>query len=72
MSNRVRADFEFRETKVRWNLINDLPAFAAYVIMLITSDDGEEVKIRLIFCTLIDMSSFRHIICPHCDAFQRA
>jgi putative SOS response-associated peptidase YedK len=23
----VRASFEFRETKVRWNLINDLPEF---------------------------------------------
>lgn len=27
MCNRVRADFEFRETKVRWNLFNDLPDF---------------------------------------------
>jgi putative SOS response-associated peptidase YedK len=25
--NRVRASFEFRETKVRWNLFNDLPEF---------------------------------------------
>jgi hypothetical protein len=25
MYNRVRAAFEFRETKVRWNLFNDLP-----------------------------------------------
>ena len=27
MCNRVRASFEFRETKVRWNLFNDLPGF---------------------------------------------
>jgi putative SOS response-associated peptidase YedK len=27
MCNRVRASFEFRETKVRWNLFNDLPEF---------------------------------------------
>jgi hypothetical protein len=27
MCNRVRADFEFRETKVRWTLFNDLPGF---------------------------------------------
>jgi len=27
MCNRVRADFEFRETKIRWNLFNDLPDF---------------------------------------------
>jgi hypothetical protein len=29
MCNRVRASFEFRETKVRWNLFNDLPEFKA-------------------------------------------
>ncbi len=27
MCNRVRASFEFRETKIRWNLFNDLPDF---------------------------------------------
>ena len=27
MYNRVRASFEFRETKVRWNLLNDLQDF---------------------------------------------
>ena len=27
MCNRVRASFEFRETKIRWNLFNDLPEF---------------------------------------------
>jgi len=27
MCNRVRASFEFRETKIRWNLFNDLPNF---------------------------------------------
>ena len=27
MCNRVRASFEFREAKVRWNLVNDLPDF---------------------------------------------
>ena len=27
MCNRVRASFEFREIKVRWNLFNDLPGF---------------------------------------------
>jgi putative SOS response-associated peptidase YedK len=27
MCNRVRASFEFRETKIRWNLFNDLPTF---------------------------------------------
>ena len=27
MCNRVRASFEFREVKVRWNLFNDLPQF---------------------------------------------
>jgi len=27
MCNRVRAAFEFREIKVRWNLFNDLPEF---------------------------------------------
>jgi hypothetical protein len=25
--NRVRASFEFRESKIRWNLFNDLPEF---------------------------------------------
>src|SRR5438046_398684 len=25
MCNRVRADFEFREIKLRWDLVNDLP-----------------------------------------------
>ena len=27
MCNRVRASFEFREIKLRWDLINDLPQF---------------------------------------------
>lgn len=27
MCNRVRVNFEFRETKVRWNLYNDLLEF---------------------------------------------
>ena len=27
MCNRVRASFEFRETKIRWNLFNELPGF---------------------------------------------
>jgi len=27
MCNRVRADFEFREIKLRWDLVNDLPQF---------------------------------------------
>jgi putative SOS response-associated peptidase YedK len=25
--NRVRASFEFRETRIRWDLFNDLPEF---------------------------------------------
>jgi putative SOS response-associated peptidase YedK len=29
MCNRVRASFEFRETKIRWNLFNELPEFKA-------------------------------------------
>ena len=27
MCNRVRASFEFREIRIRWNLFNDLPGF---------------------------------------------
>ena len=27
MCNRVRASFEFREIKLRWDLVNDLPQF---------------------------------------------
>ena len=51
MCNRVRASFEFRETRVRWNLVNDLRGFTpSYnispdrgdILAVVRSDAGNE------------------------------
>jgi len=53
MCNRVRADFEFREIKLRWDLINDLPQFKpiynaspgrpdADILAILRTDAGNE------------------------------
>jgi putative SOS response-associated peptidase YedK len=60
MCNRVRASFEFRETKVRWNLFNDLPEFKPSnnigpgrgdILAVVRSEDGNEG--RLMYWPLI-------------------
>jgi len=53
MCNRVRADFEFREIKLRWDLVNDLPQFKpiynaspgrkeADILTILRTDAGNE------------------------------
>jgi hypothetical protein len=53
MCNRVRASFEFREIKGRWDLVNDLPQFKpiynvspgrkdADVLAIVRGDGGNE------------------------------
>jgi len=53
MCNRVRASFEFRELKVRWNIFNDLPEFKPSQnvtpdqdgrIAIVRSERGNEVR----------------------------
>jgi len=60
MCNRVRASFEFRETKVRWNLFNDLPGFKPShnigpdrgdILAVVRSETGNEG--RLMYWPLI-------------------
>lgn len=60
MCNRVRASFEFRETKVRWNLFNELPGFKpshnigpdrGNILTVIRSETGNEG--RLMYWPLI-------------------
>jgi putative SOS response-associated peptidase YedK len=60
MCNRVRASFEFRETKVRWNLFNELPAFTPSnnigpdrgdILTVVRSEAGNEG--RLMYWPLI-------------------
>lgn len=60
MCNRVRASFEFREIKIRWNLFNDMPDFKpAYnigpdrgdILAVVKSDAGNEG--RLMYWPLI-------------------
>ncbi len=60
MCNRVRASFEFRETKVRWNLFNDLPDFKlchnvgpdrGNILTVVRSEAGNEG--RLMYWPLI-------------------
>ena len=59
MCNRFRASFEFREVKVRWNLLNDLPEFRpiyniaphrkeADMLAIVGTDAGNEG--RLMYC----------------------
>jgi putative SOS response-associated peptidase YedK len=56
MCNRVRASFEFREVKVRWNLFNDLPQFKpiynisphrqdADVLAIVRTETGNEGRL---------------------------
>ncbi|HYA30023.1 MAG TPA: SOS response-associated peptidase [Acidobacteriota bacterium] len=60
MCNRVRASFEFRETKIRWNLFNDLPEFKPAhniapdrddILAVVRSEPGNEG--RLMYWPLI-------------------
>src|SRR4051794_30328279 len=62
MCNRVRASFEFREVKVRWNLFNGLPQFkpiyniaphrpGADVLAIVRTEAGNEG--RLMYWPLI-------------------
>jgi putative SOS response-associated peptidase YedK len=62
MCNRIRASFEFREVKVRWNLFNDLPQFKpiyniaphrpdADVLAIVRTEAGNEG--RLMYWPLI-------------------
>ena len=62
MCNRVKASFEFRETKVRWNLFNDLPQYKpihnvapgrkeADILTIVRTDAGNEG--RLMYWPLI-------------------
>ena len=74
MCNRVRASFEFRETKVRWNLFNDLPGFKPShnigpdrgdILAVVRSEAGNEG--RLMYWPLIpsfakrDAAQIQHV-----------
>ena len=56
MCNRVKASFEFRESKVRWNLFNDLPQYKpihnvapgrkeADILTIVRTDAGNEGRL---------------------------